>query len=109
MVAGGPPSSASVGDRSLDSLLSLCLDEAKKAHDCLHQAPSGNDAHIAWLERQLSQLIAQLQAMLHDVESGFPLDAELWDQLDLEEMLEDSMAEIRNLKSLIQSLRAMGR
>lgn len=104
-----PPVAVSAGGCAAAPLLVTCLEEAAKALDSLGRSPSKNDPHIAWMERQLNHLISQLQAMLCYIESGVPLDSGVWDQLDLLDMLEESMAEIRNLKSLIQSLRAISR
>ena len=109
MIAGGAQSRGTAGELSFGPLVSECLYEAHKTLESLHRSPNSNQSQIAWLERQLSHLISQLQAMLHDIESGVPLAAGVWEQLDLVEMLEDSMAEIRNLNSLIQSLKAIGR
>lgn len=94
---------------NLAATIKTCKTKAQEALNSLPAERSSQDQNIAWLERQLSHLIAQLQAMLMEIESGSPIGSGLWDELELIEMLDDSVTEISNLKSLIQSLRSLGR
>lgn len=75
----------------------------------LPESGSSQDPDITWLQWQLNHLIAQLQFMMIEIESGDPIACGLWSDLELNEMLEDSVTEINNLKSLIQTLRSLGR
>lgn len=94
---------------TLSDTLQACLAEASTGLEKCRSSSSADRAHVQWLERQLAHLISQLQALLVDVETGNGLGTGVFSEAETLEMLEDSMTEIRNLKSLIQTLRAMCR
>lgn len=85
-----------------------CLESArlvnKKLSEAANDQPSKSDESkdlLRWLESQLANVIAELEAMLEDIESGlsvFSSDAEFEETMDLFE------AEIANLKGRILSL-----
>ncbi len=91
--------------------LRVCIEEAQGALrliDRVENAQTG--ARIAWLEGQLEHLVAQLKIVLIDIEAGeTPGLSASWAETDAQEMVEDSLSVIANLKSLIQTLRAQGR
>mgnify|MGYP003517683115 CR=1 FL=1 len=91
--------------------LRVCIEEAQRALRLIERVEHAQTgARIAWLEGQLEHLVAQLKIVLIDIEAGETSGPSAsWAETDAQEMVEDSLTVIANLKSLIQSLRAQGR
>lgn len=91
--------------------LKVCIDEAHNVLLLLGDTGEAQKhARIAWLEGQLAHLVAQLKTVLADIEEGAALGkAGHWAESDAQEMVEDSLTVIANLKSRIQALKAQSR
>jgi len=64
---------------------------------------------LEWLERQLASAVAQLQAMISDIETGSSIvDLGFSGDEDFQEMVDDLGNEIAKLKGVIQTLKEIG-
>lgn len=86
---------------------STCLSgHLKEAQDALCEVPNTDAANpdLQWLERQLANIVAELQAMLANIEAGWPISCSGFFRDDeFQEMIDDLASEIANLKSMIRS------
>lgn len=88
-----------------------CIAHAQKAIQGLasEQRPQ-TSARIRWLEGQLAHLIGQLRLLMDDMENRLALGQPcLWSDEEAEEMVDDSIAVIATLISLIRTLQAQQR
>lgn len=82
----------------------------KKAQEALTDLPGSPDPRLLWLERQLVNLVAQLQAMLTDIEAGVSISAMGFSgEEEFQEMLADLDIDIANLKGLIRTMKSVSR
>lgn len=90
--------------------LSECLNSAQTVLNGAQKDGGKDNAPLRWAERQLASIVAQLQAMLLDLEAGLSFaDMGFSFDADLVEMIEDMELQVLSLKGRIQSMRAMGR
>lgn len=93
--------------------ISTCISEhLKEAQEAMGDVPNTNAANpnLQWLERQLANIVAELQAMLADIEAGWPIsNAGFFCNDEFQEVIDDLASEIANLKSMIRSLKDVGR
>ena len=85
------------------------MQSAQNALDTL--ACTAANPRLAWLERQLAHIIAQLRGLQDDVDCGWSKSGEggVFSDCEFEMILDDFAASIANLKSLIQSTKMMVR
>ena len=89
--------------------LGQCIGLAKEVGCGASVAEVHND-RLHWLERQMANLVLQLQGMMVDLESGLSLsDIGYGSESEFVDMLEEVTATIQNLKSQILALRQVGR
>lgn len=89
--------------------LERCLDAA---NDVLKDTAGAGqyNVRLRWLERQMASLVAHLQGLILDMESGLSLkDMGFSGNEDFEEMVQDVEVTIRSLKSQILTLKQVGR
>lgn len=91
--------------------LGRCIGLAKEVgHGASASVVGDHNARLQWLERQMANLILQLQGMMVDLESGLSLSDIGFDgEADFVEMLEEMTITIQNLKGQILTLRQVGR
>lgn len=86
----------------LDPELEL-IKQAKRV--CKNDEKKSNP-RLGWLERQLANVVAQLQAIVSDIESGSSIsDLGFSGNEDFQEMIDDLGNEIAKLKGMIQTLK----
>lgn len=86
----------------LDPELEL-IKQAKRV--CKNDEKKSNP-RLEWLERQLANVVAELQAIFSDIESGSSIsDLGFSGDEDFQEMIDDLGNEIAKLKSMIQTLK----
>lgn len=86
----------------LDPELEL-IKQAKRV--CKNDEKKSNP-RLGWLERQLANVVAELQAIFSDIESGSSIsDLGFSGDEDFQEMIDDLGNEIAKLKSMIQALK----
>lgn len=91
-------------------LLEECLNMATSVNSGLDGAININDEKLHWLERQLANIMVQLQAMLMDIESGLTTqDIGFFGENDFEDMVEDMKVSISQLREQIQTIRSRSR
>lgn len=89
--------------------LGQCIGLAKEVERGASVVGDHND-RLHWLERQIANLVLQLQGMMVDLESGLSLsDIGYGSESEFAEMLEEVTATIQSLKSQILALRQVGR
>lgn len=97
--------------------LSTCVTERlESAQEVFKELPEGLGqpnpfaGRLVWLERQLANLIAQLQAMQADIEAGCSiLEMGYLSEDEFQEMLDDLGIEIANLKGMVRTLKMLER
>lgn len=84
-------------------ILADALGDAKKT---LGELPGGEgkSPRVLWLERQLVNVVSELEAMLADVEAGISIsDMGFFGDADCADLIENLVIEIANLRSLIRA------
>lgn len=89
--------------------LSDCLDVARSASRDVEDLSADDDRmdveRLHWLETQLANVVAELDAMLADIESGLSIQCMGFScEGDFEEMIEGFEVEIVSLRGQIRSL-----
>lgn len=83
----------------------------KEAEEALDELPDGEvkSERLRWLERQLANVVAQLQAIMADIDSGLSIsDLGFFGDEEFEEILDDMGAQIANLRCMIQQAKELG-
>lgn len=96
---------------NLSKSLSECLESATAA---LHELPcvdvAVTDQNVLWLMRQLSNVVAVLQAYILDLEAGCSTsNFGFFNDDDFLDMLSDLTCEVSNLKSMIRTAKSVSR
>lgn len=82
------------------------LELMKQAEMVCKNDEKKSNPRLGWLERQLANVVAQLQAIVSDIESGSSIsDLGFSGNKDFQEMIDDLGNEIAKLKGMIQTLK----
>ncbi len=87
------------------------LKSAQAMERALAEDSLADNAQLAWLERQLASIIAQLNGLKEDLDCGWSPSGVggAFAVGEIEEMLDDFASSIANLKSLIQTAKMISR
>lgn len=85
------------------------LEQAQSVSDELPESKSA-DPYLLWLERQLANIISHLLALAADLEAGCSIsDFGVFTDDECREMMQDLGVEIANLKSMIRTIKMLGK
>lgn len=92
-------------------ILHTCLTMALNTSSCnSNDNENRNKEQIDWLERQLTNISDELQAMILDIESGLTIiDIGFFSGGDFEDRMADIQIQISNLKDRIRVLKEVTR
>lgn len=101
------------------AVIGVCMDWADGIEGVLSAAREAQEGlgtgdvkgeRLRWFERQLANVIAQLQAMMEDLESGLSVvDMGFFGDEEFQDAIEDFGSQIDNLRSLIRIEMVLGR